>query len=63
MSYTRRDLDDWLVKAPHALGGSGTVVQVSQWIWKGHESELRSGGDLFFTWQYKMWSPSPVETT
>ncbi|WP_240668695.1 hypothetical protein [Piscinibacter defluvii] len=35
-------------------GGSANIVQVATHIWANHESELRSAGDLFYTWQYDM---------
>lgn len=48
------DLRNWLVDALRQLGGSGTVVEVSQAIWEKHELELRSSGSLLFTWQYDL---------
>ncbi len=49
---TRHDLQSWLVDALRAHKGSATIVQVCQHVWKHHEQELRSSGDLFYTWQY-----------
>jgi hypothetical protein len=48
----RRLLRDWLVEALKANGGKAGIVQVCKTIWERHEGELRSSGDLFFTWQY-----------
>ena len=48
----RHDLDDWVVEALRTLGGSGTVVDVSQQVWLRHEADLRASGALFYTWQY-----------
>ena len=48
----KHDLEDLVVEALKALGGSGTIVDVAREIWIHHEAELRSSGDLFFTWQY-----------
>lgn len=42
----------WVLEALRELGGEGTVLDVSRWVWQHKESELRAGGDLFFTWQY-----------
>jgi hypothetical protein len=51
------DVTDWVVNALKALGGRASLVAVARQIWSSHESELRSSGDLFFTWQYDMrWS-------
>jgi hypothetical protein len=51
---TKHDLRDWVREALEALGGSGTVVQVAREIWQRHEADLRSSGNLFYTWQYDM---------
>ncbi len=48
----RADLQDWVLEALKAQGGSADVVAVCRYIWERHESELRASGDLFFTWQY-----------
>ncbi len=34
------------------LGGAGTIVQVSEIVWRDHQHELEGSGDLFYTWQY-----------
>lgn len=49
---TRHDLQEWLVDALEAHGGSATIVQVCEHVWANHEGDLRAAGDLFFTWQY-----------
>lgn len=51
---TRLDLQDWIVEALKQNGGSGTIVDVAKHIWKKHNQELQSSGDLFYTWQYDM---------
>jgi hypothetical protein len=51
---SKTDLPDWVEKALKELGGSGTIVAIAQIIWRDHESELTSSGDLFFTWHYDM---------
>ena len=51
---TRQDLQQWVISALRAHGGSASLLQVAKHIWKDHESDLRSAGDLFFTWQYDM---------
>lgn len=48
----RHSLKGWVLEALQQLGGSGTIVQVCQRVWKMHEAELRASGDLFYTWQY-----------
>lgn len=49
---TKLDLQDWLIEALTELGGSGSVVEVCEVVWRRHEPELRQSGDLFYTWQY-----------
>ena len=51
---TRDDLQDWVIAAVSANGGSASIVQAAEYIWKHHESDLRASGDLFYTWQYDM---------
>ncbi|MBY4676191.1 hypothetical protein [Marinobacterium arenosum] len=51
---TKHDLQDWVHHALKELGGRGRLIDVAKTIWKNHEAELRSSGDLFFTWQYDM---------
>ncbi|MDG9930436.1 MULTISPECIES: hypothetical protein [unclassified Pseudomonas] len=54
---TKHDLTDWVIAALGRLGGSASLVEVAHDLWKHHESDLRSSGDLFYTWQYDMrWS-------
>lgn len=49
---TKQDLADWIIDALRARGGSASVVEVCREIWQRHEPDLRSSGDMFFTWQY-----------
>lgn len=51
---TKHDLQDRVQKALKRIGGRGTLTDVAKEIWRAHESDLRSSGDLFFTWQYDM---------
>ena len=48
----REDLKTWVIDALRAHGGSATLIEVCQHIWEHHEGELKSSGDLFYTWQY-----------
>lgn len=50
---TRDDLKGWVLEALAALGPT-QVPRIAQHIWENHEAELRSSGDLFYTWQYAM---------
>ena len=52
MSVNRDNLQLWVVDALKSHGGRGTIVQVCKHIWEHHEGQLRTSGDLFFTWQY-----------
>lgn len=54
---TKHDVTDWVVAALKMHSGRATLVEVAREIWKRRESDLRSSGDLFYTWQYDMrWS-------
>lgn len=46
------DLCNWAVEALRESNGRASIVDVCKYIWKHHEAELRTSGDLFFTWQY-----------
>jgi len=46
------DLKPWVIDALREHGGSATIIEVCQYIWEHHEDELKSSGDLFYTWQY-----------
>jgi len=48
------DLDTWVRKAIHDQGNRASIIAVAKHIWANHEADLRSSGDLFFTWQYDM---------
>lgn len=50
----REDLKDWIVHAIRVHGGRATIVEICKHIWENHESDLRSSGNLFYTWQYDM---------
>ena len=59
---TRDDLKAWVIDALRDLGAS-PVPRIAEHIWKHHESELRSSGDLFYTWQYAMrWAGQILQT-
>jgi len=47
-------LQQWVVEAIRASGGSASVVDVAKRVWNAHEQDIRSRGDLLFTWQYDM---------
>ena len=51
---SRLDLQDWVIQALRSDGGAATIVEVAKYIWSKHEHELKTSGDLFFTWQYDM---------
>ena len=51
---TKENLQSWIVEALEAKGGSASIVEICKHIWQSHEPELRSSGDLFYTWQYDM---------
>jgi hypothetical protein len=49
---TKYALEDWVVEALRQRGGSAPLIEVCRLIWRDHETELRSSGDLLYTWQY-----------
>ena len=49
---SKLDLLPWLENALRTLGGRGKIPQICEKIWEAHETDLRSSGDLFYTWQY-----------
>ena len=51
---SRVDLQQWVIEALEAQGGTATIVEVARHLWSHHEAELRNSGDLFYTWQYDM---------
>ena len=51
---SRLELQEWVIAALKAKGGTATIVEVAKHLWAEHEKELRASGDLFFTWQYDM---------
>lgn len=48
----REDLEGWVIDALKLIGGSGSVTQVCEQIWKKHAKEPEASGDFFYTWQY-----------
>lgn len=50
---SRDDLKSWVLEALIDLK-SAHVPVVAKHIWDNHEKDLRSSGDLFYTWQYAM---------
>jgi len=51
---TREDLQEWVVLALRKHGGSARIVEICKHIWENHERELRTSGDLLYTWQYEV---------
>ena len=53
----KEDLAEYIIEALTALGGSGRIERVCEFVWCNYEHELRKSGDLFYTWQYDIrWS-------
>jgi hypothetical protein len=50
----KSDLKPAVLAALNHLGGAGNVTEIARYIWENYETELRNGGDLFYTWQYDM---------
>lgn len=61
---TRADLPQYVLEALDVLGGRGSVLDVSKVVWGRHEDDLRSSGDLFYTWQYDLrWAAQKLRNT
>lgn len=45
-------LEAWILESLTELNRSASLLEVCKWVWANKEIELRSSGDLFFTWQY-----------
>jgi hypothetical protein len=50
----KEDLKKWVLQAIDANKGSANLIDVAKYIWDNHESDLRSSGEGFYTWQYDM---------
>ncbi|WP_156393641.1 hypothetical protein [Nocardioides sp. Root140] len=44
-------LGSWIVEALGVAGRSASPLAVAKLVWARHEQDLRSAGDLLFTWQ------------
>ncbi|QIX27136.1 hypothetical protein ncot_11405 [Nocardioides sp. JQ2195] len=44
-------LSSWILEALGAAGTTASPLQVAKVVWSRHEEDLRSAGDLLFTWQ------------
>jgi hypothetical protein len=53
----KEHLQAWVLEALDELGGSSTVVEVAEVVWRRHEHDLRASGPLFYTWQYDIVGP------
>ena len=61
---TKHDLQDWIIEALTASGGAARLLDVSRYVWREHEAELRASGDLFYTWQYDLrWAATKLRHT
>lgn len=64
MIASRFDLTDWIIEALEENHGKGSLVQVCKIIWRRHEPDLRSAGDLFYTWQYDVrWAATELRNS
>lgn len=50
----KEDLKRWVLEAIDAHHGKASLINVAKHIWDEHESDLRSSGEGFYTWQYDM---------
>lgn len=50
----KEDLRNWVRDALKSAGGKASIVDIAKAIWILHEVDLKTAGDLFYTWQYDM---------
>jgi hypothetical protein len=63
MSVKKEVLRAWIVQALNDLGGSATLVDICREVWKHHQNDLFTSGDLFYTWQYDIrWAATQLRT-
>ncbi len=48
----RDDMMPWVVKCLESHGGKAWPKDVAKYIWENYESQLRSSGNMLYTWQY-----------
>ena len=61
MMITRADIKEWVYDAVKELR-EASPANVARHIWERHEGELRTAGDLFYTWQYESrWSAQALQ--
>ena len=44
---TKADLPDLIIEALKAKNGSAKIIDVCKFVWKNHNEQLESSGDLF----------------
>ncbi|MGE4500361.1 hypothetical protein [Hydrogenovibrio thermophilus] len=42
----------WIIEGLKANNGKGWPKEISKYIWENYEAQLKSSGDLLYTWQY-----------
>jgi len=52
LMHDKSVLEYWIVEALRKRGGAADLLEVCKTVWADHEHDLRSSGDLFYTWQY-----------
>ncbi|HZJ83282.1 MAG TPA: hypothetical protein VFD57_05690 [Clostridia bacterium] len=50
----KEDLGLWILEALRANNGQATLLEICKYVWQNYENELRTSGDLFYTWQYEI---------
>ncbi|EGR2565404.1 hypothetical protein DXI19_08260 [Vibrio parahaemolyticus] len=51
---TRESMKSWIVECLELGGGAGWPKEVAKYVWESYESDLRSSGDMLYTWQYDL---------
>ncbi|QBF47364.1 hypothetical protein [Janibacter limosus] len=54
MASNKDILKTWVVEALESEKHEMSVLEVAKFVWQHHEDDLRSSGDLFYSWQYDL---------
>jgi hypothetical protein len=49
---TRDSMKQWIIECLQEHNGSAWPREVSKYVWVNYEADLKTSGDILFTWQY-----------
>jgi len=50
----RETMMPWIIDCLKSRGGSGWPKEVAKHVWENHELEIKTSGDILYTWQYDL---------